>query len=1044
MRYGILGPLEVRAGDGESRPVPERKVRALLARLLVEPGRAVPVDRLVEDLWGERAPADPRAALQTKISQLRRALGDGALVVREDDRYRLDAGASQVDAGRFEALVARAEGTEAAERVGLLQAALELWRGPALAEYDSLAAEAARLETLRLAASEDLLEAHLVLGRCDSALAEAAALLEAHPLREGLRAIHMKALYQAGRQGEALASFRELRDRLAESGLEPGKALRELHQAMLRQDESLTPPAPVRGNLPARLTPLIGRDGAASRVCDLLDRNRLVTLTGPGGVGKTRLATAAATAWAADGAWIVELAGFDADADATRLAAVAAETMGLHSVGPHAARPAGDPFAVLRAALADKRVLLVVDNCEHLIAGAADLCARILADAPEVRVLATSREPLRVLGEQVVPVEPLDAPDAVRLFATRVAAAQPGFAVTEANAASVAALCDRLDGLPLALELAATRVPALGVEALERQLADRLLNVEARGLPPRQRTLRAVIDWSWRLLGSDEQLVLGRLSVAASASLDTVLALCEGDIAEADAVEALANLVDRSLVQVTEEPERRYRLLDSVAAYCREHLDDGGALDEITERHRRHFTAIAAASADGLRGPDQRRWLRRLEADAANFQIALSTAARCGDAVLALELALQLTWFRFLRGSPLEAVRALDTALAVDGPAPDELRASGRFWRSCFKAMGTTMTGRDLEEAPKHLEEITDPEDRALGELFLALTQIGVHDDREAERYAASSGEYFASVGDAWGTAAADSSMAWFAIIRGDLAEAKTRAEKGRAAFAELGDAWGELQAIECLAVHAESTGDYEEARRQNLEGLALAEGLGLRMELSYRLSRLGRVEMLRGDLETAAALHTRAYAMAKELSVGFCEMFAALGLMLVDRRLGRLDEAERVGRYWLEWVTGPQVLQVAVAMIEDELGFVAELRGDDAAAYQHHLRALAAALDAHLDDRAVALALEGIAGARMRTEPEAAARLIGGAAAVRIRAGVPLPQGERFDVDRISKNIAEAIGKEALEAGREQGRKLLSEEGITALAAEARAEHTV
>lgn len=1040
MRFGILGPLEVRAASGEPLPVPERKVRALLARLLTEPGRAVPVGRLIDDLWGGREPADPKAALQTKVSQLRRVLAGGeARIERLDDSYRLAVPAAAIDAEAFEALVRDAARAGAAERANLLESALALWRGAALAEYDALAAAAARLEGLRLTAHEDLLRARIELGRYDSVLAESAGLIERHPLREGLWWVHMRALYCSGRHSEALDAYRELRERLSsELGLEPGREARELHRAMLRHDPALAPaPEPAPGNLPAQLTALIGRDGDLRRLQGILEGPRLVTLTGPGGVGKTRLASgAAAAAPAPDGVWFIELACYEDAADAEEIAAGIAETMGLVGAAPRVA--AADPFALLRSALDRKRTLLVMDNCEHLIGAAAELCARLLADAPAARVLATSREPLRIPGEQVVPVEPLDADSAVRLFAARASDAQPGFAVTEANAAAVAAVCARLDGLPLALELAATRVPALGVEALARQITDLALGVEARGLHERQRTLRAVIDWSWRLLGPDEQLVLRRLSVPASAALDTVQALCAGDLTEAGTTAALANLVDRSLVHVAGEAERRYRLLDTVAAYGRERLREAGEHERVADLHGRHFTELAERSATALRGPGQRRWLKRLDADTANLHTALDAAVRLGEAERALRLALGLVWFRFLRGGVREGTRSLQAALAVEGAAPSELIGRARFWLSCFETMTTSATGHDLSEAPKHIEAFDDPGDRARAQLFLALTQIGVSENREAEGFADESAAYFAAAGDRWGGAAADSAKAWFALLRGELDLAWELASRGRAAFKELGDGWGELQALECLAVHAEGTGDYETARRINLEGLAITEDLELRMEESYRLSRLGRVEMLRGEFDRSRALHRRALAMAVEHSVGFCEMFAATGLMLLERRSGRLGEAERIAREWLAWVSGPPALKDAEAMLLGELGFIAEQRGDGGEALRLHREALAVLASGEFGDRTAAPGVEGVAGAWSLLEsPEAAAVLLGGAAALRERAGVPLPSGERFDVDRVEARIVEALGRAAFDAAFARGR-LMGAEGVLSLAATA------
>ncbi|RRR98459.1 BTAD domain-containing putative transcriptional regulator [Glycomyces terrestris] len=1032
MRFGILGPLEVRTDAGEPVPVAERKVRALLARLLVDPGRTVAVDRLVEDLWGGRPPKHPRAALQTKVSHLRRL---GAAVERVGDGYRIAAAPEDVDAGRFEALAVQAEQAGAAARVELLEEALRLWRGPALAEYDVLAGEAARLEARRMDVREALLEARLEIGHRGGVLADAAALIEHRPLSERLRAVHMRALYLDGRQNEALASYRMLRDRLAsELGLEPGPDLRGLHRAMLNHDPALAP-AP-RGNLPAAPTPLIGRERDLDALLAALAEARLVTLTGPGGVGKTRLALAAAAAAPAPGgAWLIELGAFDTGVDAVRLAAAVAEAMGLLESAPRIAPGgAGDPLTVLKGAFASKPPLVVLDNCEHLAEPAAELCARLLAACPGTRILATSREPLRVPGERLRRVDPLDADAAVRLFADRAADADPAFAVTPVNRAAVAALCDRLDRLPLALELAATRVHALGVDALAAQLDDRLLDARARGLPERQRSLRAVLDWSWRLLSGPERTVLTALSTAWDADLETVAVLCASQLAEHEAAAALAGLVDRSLARTDDSSgDRRYRLLESVAVYGRERLREAGAYETAATAHLDRFTRLAEASATALRGPGQRRWLRRLDADAANVHIAFDTAVRQREAEQAMRLAVALSWYWFLRGSVLEGARSLAVALGIDGPAPDGLRASALFWRSCYAAMTAPADGLTLADAPKHLAAMTDQHERARAELFLSLTHLGVEDTDAAEAFAVSAGEYFEAAGDRWGSAAVDASLSWFAMLRGDLARARLLAERGRDAFAAIGDAWGTLQTLETLAVRAESVGEYEDAKRLNLQALDLAEGLDLRMEQSYRLSRLGRVEMLRGDLDEARRLHRRAYDMAVEQSVAFCRMFAATGLMFTARRSGDLDEAERIAREWLPWVAGPPMLADAYTMLLAELGFAAEMRGDAHDALRLHRESLAAARGR--EPFAAAHAIEGIAGARsLLGDVETAAVLLGGAAALRAHAGIPLPQGERFDVDRIAGRLAATMGRKAFEAAYERGRRLNSVAEVAAL----------
>jgi predicted ATPase/DNA-binding SARP family transcriptional activator len=611
MRFGVLGPVAVWAADGTPVRVPDLKVRALLADLLVEPGRPISTSRLIDDLWGERLPANPTNTLQTRVSQLRRALeeaepGARELVASQAPGYALRADPESVDAGRFRALVARARAAERPDtRAGLLADALALWRGPAYADFAErpfVRAAVDRLEEERLAALEERAEARLELGEHDPVVGELADLVARHPLRQRLRAAQMRALYRAGRHSEALDTYRELRERLAELGLDPTAQLAELHTAILRQDPVLAPPpvaAPSRTNLPTPLTALIGRDAAVAQVRERLGQGRLVTLTGPGGVGKTRLAVAAAQQEIGgypDGAWLADLAPLD-PGTATGQALTAALDL----------PPGTDPVEWL----AGKRLLLVLDNCEHVVEPVAKLTEQVLRAAPGVRVLATSREPLGLSGELLWPVPPLELPDpdttepdvaerfsAVQLFVARAAAAMPAFRLGWDNARAVAAICRRLDGLPLALELAATRVPGLGVAELAGRIEDRfrLLSTRVRGVPDRQQTLQAVIDWSWGLLTEPERVVLRRLSYQAGVgTLRAAEAICAGDgVDAADVLDLLARLVDRSLVSRQDSAAgARYQLLESVREYGLARLREAGELDRVRERHDRYYAGLA-------------------------------------------------------------------------------------------------------------------------------------------------------------------------------------------------------------------------------------------------------------------------------------------------------------------------------------------------------------------------------------------------------------------------------------------------------------------
>ncbi|MEU7899023.1 BTAD domain-containing putative transcriptional regulator [Nonomuraea sp. NPDC049152] len=984
MRFGVLGPLAVWADDGSPVRVPEAKVRALLVDLLVHEGRPVPMDRLIDDLWGGRPSGNPVGTLQARVSQLRRALGGPETVVREPAGYRL-AGA-QVDAGEFTALVARARESTPQARAGLLADALALWRGPAYADHADepfVAAAAASLEEARLTALEDQAEVRLALGEP----VELGALVDRHPLRERLRGLHMRALYSGGRQSEALESYAGVRERLAEElGVDPGKELAALYEAILRQDPSLeTRPSGQR--LPLPLTELIGREDAVAEVRSLLDAGRLVTLTGPGGVGKTRLAME--TAGRLEDVRLVELAATNDPVQAV------IEALGIRDDGASVG-----PVERLVTALRDKRLLLVMDNCEHVIDGTADLVATLLRAAGGLRVLATSREPLAVQGERVWPVPPLETAQGVRLFAARAVAADPGFALDDGNAETVATIVERLDGLPLALELAATRVRALGVRELAARLDDRfrVLGAGRRGAPGRQQTLRAVIDWSWELLSEAERVVLRRLAVHADGCL---LEAAEQVCAEqgVDVLGTLAQLVDRSLVS----PGPRYRLLETVRAYGLERLEEAGEAEELRRRHAAYYTELAERAE--LRGAEQGEWLRRLDAEGANLRVALERESH------ALRLVNALGWYWFLRGRRGEASRAIARALSFGGGETGE-RALAAVWQA-----GMTLSTGDQADAVPY-EEL-DRAGAAFADWFLSYVRWAYGDRPAHEARVERALTAFRELGDRWGTAAALDVRSKLAIVRGDLAAMEADGERSVAIFQEVGDGWGQSEAMETLGLLAEIRGEYEESARWRGLGLRLAEELGL--ESAYRLSVLGRTALLRGDYTLADDYHERARRLAAEQSYKSAEEHAVLGLGLSARRQGRLEEAERLLRPWLTWLRQVDG-QPGLALILAELGFAAEQRGDTAAALALHREGYACAR-ASGDPRAVALALEGLAGALPARD---AARFLGTAGAIRESVGAPLPPAERGDVERIAARALAELGEQAYAEAHASGQREL------------------
>ncbi|MEU7525851.1 BTAD domain-containing putative transcriptional regulator [Saccharothrix sp. NPDC042600] len=967
MRFGVLGPLAVWTADGTPVRVPEAKVRALLARLLVAEGRPVPVDALGAALWGAHPPGNPGNTLQTKVSALRKALGRD-VVVWQPPGYAVRY--SWLDLVEFRALAA----------AGAHDDALALWRGEPLAEFGSepfAVGFAARVAEERLTVVEDRAQALLAAGRPVSLAEEVAR----HPLRERLRGLHMRSLYLGGHQVRALESYAAYRRLLAEEqGLAPGPELVELHQALLRH-EVVRP----RTNLPAPVTSLVGRSGAVAAVAGLLGSARLVTLTGPGGVGKTSLAVEVARSLegaVADGVWLVELAGLDRVAGERVAGAVAAVVGVREEVSPGMSAQLVDRVA---EAFRGREVLLVLDNCERLVGAVAGLVSRLLRAAPGLRVLATSQEPLGIAGETVWVVPPLEPPDAVRLFGERASAAVPGFAVTADNRAVVERICARLDGLPLALELAATRVRALGVDGLLERLDDRfrVLSGGPRDAPERQRTLRAMIDWSWDLLEPAERAVLRRLAVVVEGcDLEAAEAICAGDGVD-DVLEGLSRLVDRSLVVVVPGDRVRYRLLESVADYGRERLVEAGEQAAVRARHAAHYRALAERADPELRGPDQLRWLARLDADAANLRAAVE-----GDPGAARALA----WYWFLRGRVREARDALD------GP-----------WRQGF----SVLAGGPVRD-PGH---VADPRAR----WFLGYVFSTVGDMAAGERLTDSALAEFVARGDEWGVAAALSDRFSQAMGRGDFDTARDAAERADRAFTALGDRWGRLQASFALGTLAQLRGDYDTAARVHRRGLELARELRSWPEVSYTLSWLGRVALLTGDFAESGALHEQARRIAADQGFSPGEMYAETGLALVARRSGDLAEADRLLARLREWHRRPG-FEAGATLVLAEQGFVAEQRGD----VEEALRLQRAGLDLARrvgDPRAVALACEGLAGAEaLAGRHEEAARLLGVATAHRLSVGVPLPDGERHDVDRITAAARAALGDERFRLAFKEG----------------------
>ncbi|MFB4283548.1 BTAD domain-containing putative transcriptional regulator [Nonomuraea sp. MTCD27] len=581
MRIEVLGPVRAYGDGGASIDVGGIRVRALLARLTLAGGEVVPVDSLINGLWGDRPPRESVRALHALVYRLRRALGESEIVELASGGYQLHVRAEDVDAYRFEKLAKQGRGELAAgsgrKAAALLGEALALWRGDALADVLDVpfaGTAAAHLQQLRAAATEDWFEAKLLLGHHGEILAELEAATAAHPLRERLAVLRMRALHAAGCQSEALALFEKVRRTLAEElGIDPSEELRRTHLAVLRGQSELSERSRAApGRLPAPLTGLVGRQEELNLLAGLLESSRLVTVVGPGGVGKTRLAVEALSRHRAHRrgrVWLIPLAGVDT---LTRLPEAV-----LGTIATTEALPPGTPLDRSVSLLAGGEGVLMLDNCEQISEAAAEFAWQLLERLPNLTILTTSREPLEVMGEALCRLAPLALPpahadpvraaqaSAVRLFLDRAVAVRPGFALDESTAGPVVDIVRRLDGLPLALELAAARLRTMNADELSRRLGDRfrLLGTGNRTAQPRQQTLRAAIDWSWDLLTDQERTLARRMSIfPARTGLGPIEAVCADDSVE-DVAYLLDCLVDKSIV---ERAGDGYRMLETIRA----------------------------------------------------------------------------------------------------------------------------------------------------------------------------------------------------------------------------------------------------------------------------------------------------------------------------------------------------------------------------------------------------------------------------------------------------------------------------------------------
>jgi predicted ATPase len=950
----LLGPFEVIAG-GTLADVGGPKRQALLGMLALRNGRMADVDTLVEGLWGDDLPAAPRNALHHHIARLRAALGEQSIVGAPDGYVLKHA---HVDAVRFEELLAETRAAlrhgDASSAADTVTSALALWRGPALQGLTGtawLSAEARRLEMLHVDALEENFEVRLALGDHQELTPALRSALADNPFRERLWGQLMLALYRAGRQADALATFREARRVLIdELALEPGPELRRLEKAILGHDPSIAA-VPVdrrrRGHLPAVSTSFVGRQAELGEVAALVRRHRLVTLIGPPGVGKSRLAIETAPSLEhefQDGIWLVDFARAGGGADAVRVLA--------HAVDVHGA----DPLARVASRLRHAGALLVLDGCQHVLDEAARIASTLLAECSSVRILATSREALHLPGEVRVPVAPLGT-EAADLFLERAQAARPGFEPNDEAVALAAKIARRLDGLPQAIELAAARVNVLGLGELASILEHRLTFLrDSPATDPGRTALHGLVEWSYDLLHGDEKTLLHKLAIhRGGASLASLATVAETRGLNAATVAYLvAALVDKSIVSASfSSGATRYHMLDTVREYVLERLAESGRLSAARRAHAEYFAGLAAEALPKLRGPEWRQWKQRLGPEIDNLWTALAYARDAPDPAVAIRLG-TLGWYFALAERVSEGRRFLDVTLsATRDDAPIEWRIE-QLAVLCYLATEELDLEAALaagERALSLAETTTVPRQLGLAQLTLALAQAQSGDLERADALAQASYATLEAAGDDWGAAASG-------IIR---ASGAARA--------------GHVSIVSAMAAgirrHADAI-DYDPFRVPGLlleawvaqrrgEGAAAVEGYRRALELAalvgfgdhaaFALSELGSNAFANGNLREAEELQRQALSTAEAAQATWVSAHARVWLARIAATNGNPEGAETLYRKVLDWSLAERLHQAretlfvalaaspATAALRG-LAELAESRGDSASADDFRARA--------------------------------------------------------------------------------------------------------
>ncbi|MDP4501791.1 BTAD domain-containing putative transcriptional regulator [Nonomuraea turcica] len=1023
--------------------VPGIRLRALLAALALEPGRIVTRARLVDWIWGQRPPADEVNALQALVSRLRRVLPDG-VIEADSGGYRLAVAPDAVDVSRFEHLVGQARTAEPAARADLLREGLALWRGKAMADlalHDSEAFDAAvaRLDELHVAALGDRVEADIRLGRGSELVSELTELVATYPLREGFVAALMRALAESGRGNEALTLYQRTRELLAdELGADPSAELSALHTALLRGELGERAHSG-RTNLRAELTSFVGKDADIAAVGGLSLNYRLVTLTGPGGSGKTRLATETARTMLTelpDGAWLVELASVRAGSE---LAQAALTAIGLRDQPLLGDARGGEPMDRLIAALRERTILLILDNCEHVIEEAAAFADRLLGECRRLRILATSREPLGITGEVLWQVEPLALPakgadpseaessPAVRLLRDRAELVRKDIGTDADTLSAMVRICRALDGIPLAIELAAARLRTMSIDQLARRLDDRfrLLTGGSRTALPHHKTLRAVVDWSWDLLTEAERGVLRRLSVfSGGASLEAAERVCGGEtFAGEQVLDLLTALIEKSLLVADGEDTPRYRMLGTIREYAAHRLDEAGETELARRAHLAYATELAETADPHLRQAEQLKWLATLEAEHDNISAALRAAIAGGWAEEAMRLVGAAGWYWFLSGHRAEGAELSVAAASLPGEVPDEVRALAYTVVTTFLTSGV---GRDQYQAEEWILQAHRVTQRTGSghHPMLRFVELWKRILQEPTGFLPALDPLIVD-DDPWVRAQARLTRGRFRLTLGsDETDVDSDAEIALAEFRTLGERMGISLALTFLADRLGMRGEFARACEHYEEAVTALTELGVDEEVVSLRARQAQLYWLLGDERSS----TSAMAEAQRCAGGLTWPDALADLALVKAQLacwrGEPDEARRHLDTVRAMAGNEELTDLTHARTSDLHGYLTE---DLEQARAYRSEAFSAAVKTAYPPL-IAAVLVGIADLALRQgQYEQAARLLAASEGVRGTPDHSLPEVSRITADTRDR-LGEHMFTEATREGRRRDWRELAE----------------